>query len=162
MDYYRLALEVLLTTTRRVAAIGDIHSKSCGCRDTVNYGTVNGVQRDHCNICRRKFADNAAAPHMRTPARQVAASLSAYFGGMSLNEVRRHLQQPYVSSPAESTVYAWLKRFSKVAGVGGLPPEDLAVWARQGYTMFVVGFAMEGQADTLRPLLEKTKQLIEG
>jgi len=100
---------------RKVAAIRDVHCKFCGSRDTVRYGSVNGVQQFFCKQCRRKFADNAAAPHMRTPARQVAAALSAYFGGMSLNEVRRHLQQQYNNSPAESTVYEWLKRFGKIA-----------------------------------------------
>ena len=98
---------------RRIASIRDVHCKHCGSRDTVKYGVVNTVQRFFCKQCKRKFADNAAMPHMRTPAKQVATAVGAYFDGLSINAIRRQLQQQYNNCPSQSTVYEWLRRFAR-------------------------------------------------
>ena len=92
-----------------------LECKYCGSGRVVKYGQFRGIQRYWCKDCHRKFADNDAAPKMKTPARQVASALSMYYGGMSLNGIRRHLQQQYGYCPAESTVYGWVANFTKKA-----------------------------------------------
>ncbi len=89
--------------------------KYCGSRNLVKYGQCQGVQRYFCKDCKRKFADNKALPHMSTSSIQVASALSMYYGGMSLNSIRRHLEQQYRNYPSDSTVYRWVVRFTKIA-----------------------------------------------
>ena len=38
-----------------------------------------------------------------------------YYEGMSLNAIRRHLQQMHHNYPSDSTVYEWIDRFTRVA-----------------------------------------------
>jgi len=52
---------------------------------------------------------------MRTPVEQVASSLSMYYEGMSLNAIRRHLNQMHRNYPSDSTVYEWITKFTKQA-----------------------------------------------
>jgi len=52
---------------------------------------------------------------MKTPIMQVAAALSMYYRGMSIDEIRGHLQQQYNNQPSSSTVYEWITRFSDEA-----------------------------------------------
>ena len=89
--------------------------KYCGSENVVRYGTHNGVQYWWCKDCKRKYADNEALPKMQTPVDQVAAALSMYYGGMSINAIRRHLEQHYDNKPSDSTVYGWIVRFSQLA-----------------------------------------------
>jgi len=93
----------------------ELTCKYCGSWDIVRYGQFRGVQRWWCNKCKRKFAENEAIPGMKTSAKQVASALSMYYGGMSLNGIRRHLQQQYGNRPSDSTVYDWITRFTKEA-----------------------------------------------
>ena len=38
-----------------------------------------------------------------------------FYEGMSLNAIRRHLEQTYKNYPSDSIVYEWIIRFTKVA-----------------------------------------------
>jgi putative transposase len=89
--------------------------KYCGGRNVVRYGHFRGIQRWWCKDCKRKFAGTDAAAGMKTPAVQIASALSMYYSGMSLNAIRRHLDQQYNNHPSESTLYDWLTRFTTVA-----------------------------------------------
>jgi len=93
----------------------DFCCKYCGSTDVVRYGRENAVQYWWCKDCHRKFADNDALPDMRTPLMQVAAALSMYYRGMSIDEIRGHLDQQYNNCPSSSTVYDWISRFSDEA-----------------------------------------------
>jgi putative transposase len=95
--------------------MADFCCKHCGSMNLVRYGLENGVQYWFCKDCHRKFADNDALPDMRTPIMQVAAALSMYYRGMSIDEIRGHLQQQYNNQPSSSTVYEWIVRFSDEA-----------------------------------------------
>ena len=79
--------------------------KFCGSRRIGRYGFYQKRQRWFCKDCKRKFADNDAPPKMKTPTIQIAAALSMFYEGMSLNAIRRHLQQTYHNYPSDSTVY---------------------------------------------------------
>ncbi len=59
--------------------------------------------------------DSDAVPGMKTPANQVAAAISMYYEGMSLNAIRRQLQQEYDYYPSDSTIYDWIVRYTREA-----------------------------------------------
>ena len=89
--------------------------KFCGSRRIVRYGHWQNQQRWWCKDCKRKFADNDAPPNMKTPSVQIASALSMFYEGMSLNAIRRHLEQTYNNCPSDSTVYGWVSKYTKVA-----------------------------------------------
>jgi putative transposase len=95
--------------------MADFCCKYCGSTNVVRYGVENGVQYWFCKDCHRKFADNDALPDMKTPIMQVAAALNMYYSGMSIDEIRRHLEQQYHNFPSSSTVYDWICRFTDEA-----------------------------------------------
>lgn len=52
------------------------------------------------------------------------------------------------------------KEAGKVAGIGGFSPEGCAKWAREGYQLFVLGYAIDGNVNSLKPLIKETRSLI--
>jgi len=52
------------------------------------------------------------------------------------------------------------KKIGKVAGIGGFPPEGMAKWAKEGYQLFGIGYVIDGNVNSLQPLIEETKSLI--
>jgi len=93
----------------------DFRCKYCNSENIIKYGKFRGIQRYFCNDCKRKFADNDALPNMKTSTDQVGAALNMYYEGMSLNAIRRQLDQTHRNYPSDSTVYEWIERFSKEA-----------------------------------------------
>lgn len=89
--------------------------KFCGSRRIVRYGHWQNMQRWWCKDCKRKFADNDAPPKMKTPTIQIASALATFYEGMSLNAIRRHLEQTYNNYPSDSTVYGWIVKYTKIA-----------------------------------------------
>jgi putative transposase len=93
----------------------DFCCKYCGSTNIVRYGQSGGVQYWFCKDCKRKFADNEALPEMKTPIMQIGAALSMYYRGMSIDEIRGHLEQQYNNCPSSSTIYDWICRFTDEA-----------------------------------------------
>jgi putative transposase len=89
--------------------------KYCNSTHVVRFGHTKHTQRLLCRNCGRTFEDTDAIPGMRTSNEQIATALSSYYEGMSLNAIRRHLEQIYHIYPSDSTVYDWITKFSKVA-----------------------------------------------
>jgi putative transposase len=89
--------------------------KYCGSANVVRFGHSKQKQRLLCRDCKRTFMDTDALAGMKTPSDQVASALNMYYEGMSLNAVRRHLQQTHNNYPSDSTVYEWVIRFTKQA-----------------------------------------------
>ena len=52
------------------------------------------------------------------------------------------------------------QEMGKVAGIGGIPPEDMARMEKAGYKLFIFGTVTEGNMDGVRVALERTKELI--
>jgi putative transposase len=104
--------------------------KYCGSYHTVRYGRSRQIQRLRCLECGHTFLDTEALPGMKTPQEQVASALDTYYEGMSLNAIRRHLQQMYNNYPSDSTVYEWIVRFTNKAirETRGYKPEVGDVW----------------------------------
>ena len=48
----------------------------------------------------------------------------------------------------------------KVPGIGGLPVEDTAKWAKEGYQLLLIGYTRDGDVDNLRIIIKETKALI--
>ncbi len=93
-----------------------IRCKYCGeIAHVVRFGHYKGIQRYYCRKCQRKFTALDSVVGMRTPSIQVASALSQFYEGMSLSGIRRNLQQTYGNYPSDSTVYAWIVRFTKKA-----------------------------------------------
>ena len=114
--------------------------KFCGSRHIVRYGYYQKRQRWFCKDCKRKFADNDSPPKMKTPTIQIASALSMFYEGMSLNAIRRHLEQTYHSYPSNSTVYGWIVKYTKqaIAQTSGQPMIVGDVWVADE-TVFKIG-----------------------
>jgi putative transposase len=92
----------------------DIPCKYCGdTENVVRFGSYNGIQRYYCKKCKRKFTDNKTLYGMRTPIHIVSSALNMFYEGMSLNTIRRQLNQDYNYFPSDSTVYEWIVRFTQ-------------------------------------------------
>ncbi len=52
---------------------------------------------------------------MKTPPQQIASALNMYYEGMSLNAIRRHLDQQYGNYPSNSTIYEWIDHYTDEA-----------------------------------------------
>lgn len=89
--------------------------KYCGSFHVVRFGHRKHTQRLLCRDCGHTFEDTTAIPGMRTPNEQIASALNMYYEGMSLNAIRRHLEQMHHNYPSDSTVYVWITKFSEVA-----------------------------------------------
>lgn len=91
------------------------HCKFCGSMNIVRNGTRRGTQYWLCRNCGRGFVDNDALPKMKYPIKAVASAVYQYYAGLSLNEIRRHVDQQYNFLPSDSAIYSWVTRFSKTA-----------------------------------------------
>jgi len=89
--------------------------KSCGSVHTRKYGLYKGVQRYFCNDCGSKFKLDDNLFHMKVPAHEVTAALNAYFEGMSIEAVRRHLLQEHQHAPSTATIYEWIQKYTQYA-----------------------------------------------
>jgi len=89
--------------------------KACGSKRIVRFGHYQGVQRWRCRDCQKTFVQSDAPFGMKTSTVQIASALSMYYEGMSLNAIRRHLEQTYRNYPSDSTVYEWVVHYTKIA-----------------------------------------------
>ena len=48
----------------------------------------------------------------------------------------------------------------KVAGIGGLSPEDMAKWAKRGYRLFVIGTVTDGRIEGVLSTIAETRRLL--
>jgi len=89
--------------------------KYCGSNAVVKFGSYKGVPLHWCKICKRKFKVSDTTFHMKTPANQVSSALSMYYEGMSIEAIRRQLQQEYGKRPSSATVYEWIQKYTQYA-----------------------------------------------
>lgn len=48
----------------------------------------------------------------------------------------------------------------KVAGIGGFQPKGCARWAKEGYQLFILGYAIDGNVGNLQPLIKEARALV--
>ena len=104
--------------------------KYCQSTNTRKYGWYKETQLYFCDNCHRKFIPNDSLFHMRTPANQVSSALDMYYKGMSIAEIREHLQQEYGNTPSGSTVFQWVQKYTDeaVKEAGKYHPKVGSVW----------------------------------
>ena len=86
--------------------------------------------------------------------------LAIDIGGIPRGASRLEMtRSPAVTEKLFETVSA-CQDLKKVAGIGGVPPEDMAKWAREGYRLFLIGYVAEGNVESVRTPFQKTRDLI--
>jgi transposase-like protein len=88
--------------------------KFCQSTYVVKNGTRNGVQYYICKECGRGFVHNKGLPRMRYPIDIVADAVYDYYAGVSLSKIRDGIWQKARLKPADSAIYGWVKRLTKV------------------------------------------------
>lgn len=86
--------------------------KYCQSTNVRKFGWYKDTQLYYCNDCKRKFVPNASLFHMKTPANQVSSALDMYYKGLSITEIREHVQQEYGNTPSGSTVFEWVQKYT--------------------------------------------------
>ncbi len=105
---------VLKMTTEMIQSEFDLRScKYCGSKDVVRYGRSKHRQRLLCRDCKHTFMDSDTLPGMKVSPAVTASAVNRFYEGSSLNQVRRGLQQDYGIYPSDSTVYEWIRRYTK-------------------------------------------------
>src|SRR3990170_8157544 len=104
-----------MTYWRSLMTNNEIVCKYCQSSNTRKYGWYKETQLYFCDNCHRKFIPNDSLFHMRTPANQVSSALDMYYKGMSIAEIREHLQQEYQNTPSGSTVFKWTQKYTEEA-----------------------------------------------
>ena len=92
-----------------------VNCKLCGSPHTKKYGFINGNQRYYCLDCKRKFKPDDSLFGGRVPASDISSSLSEYYSGMSVNDIRSRLKQEKGYYPSPATVYQWIDKFTDKA-----------------------------------------------
>lgn len=98
-----------------VNADNQLRCKHCGSIHVVRYGHSKHRQRLLCQDCKHTFMDSDTLPGMKVSPQVTAAAVGMFYEGMSLNAIRRQLQQQYSVYPSDSTVYGWIQRYTQSA-----------------------------------------------
>ncbi len=89
--------------------------KFCQSTNVVKNGKRNGTQYYLCKNCGRGFVYNKGLPRMRYPIDTVADGVYRYYAGESLNKITEGIRQTTERKPADSAIYGWVKRLTKIA-----------------------------------------------
>jgi putative transposase len=109
-----------MNNNNNIADIQSVICKYCGSGHIKKFGTYtdksnNTTQYFWCNDCKRKFKLEDTLFKMKTPINQIAAAVSLYYEGLSLNEIKRMLKQIYNLEVSDFAIYNWITRFTKDA-----------------------------------------------
>jgi transposase-like protein len=107
MDYYGIKREMIKTVK--------ITCKLCGSDDVIKYGVYKGVQRYYCKACKRKFKADTAPFHMKVSPWLISATMSMYYTGMSITDIRNHIKQETGYFPSKSVVFGWIDKYTDIA-----------------------------------------------
>ena len=86
-----------------------------GSKNVVKNGSKGDIQYYLCRDCNHTFAGNNALPGMRYPPDRIATALRLFYEGLSLDKIRRELDNLYSVYPSDSTVYEWVTKYTKSA-----------------------------------------------
>lgn len=89
--------------------------KYCQSTETVKQGVRAGIQRYLCKACEHHFFDNRIEfVRMRTNQQAMVTALNLYFDGLSTGKVVRQLEDIFVESVSQSTVWYWIQKYSEI------------------------------------------------
>jgi len=93
-----------------------IRCKFCNSKNVVKNGVRSGnIQYYLCRDCKRTFAGNNALEGMKYPPDRIATAITLFYDGLSVDKIRRRIDDLYHAYPSDSTVYEWIVRYSKIA-----------------------------------------------
>ena len=96
--------------------MNSMNCKFCASENVVKNGIRTGnIQYYLCRGCGRAFAGNNALEGMKYPPDQIAVAVSLFYAGLSIDAIRRELDNIYHVYPSDSTVYRWVVAFTKAA-----------------------------------------------
>jgi len=110
----RLMTEMGYKVATQAIGVDMPRCKFCQSTAVVKNGTRNGVQYYLCKECGRGFVYNKGLPRMRYPIDIVADAVYDYYAGVSLNKIRDGIRQKVGLKPADSAIYGWVKRLTKI------------------------------------------------
>jgi len=104
-----------------------VNCKYCQSDNIIKYGKYRDTQLYYFKDCHTKFKGDDSLFHMKTPANQVSSALNMWYEGMSINAIRRTLQQEHGNMPSSATVYEWIQKFTQYAldSVKGYRPQNV-------------------------------------
>lgn len=104
--------------------------KYCGSPHVRKYGLYKGVQRYFCNDWGSKFKNDDTTFNMKTDTNLVSSALNAYYEGMSIKAIRRHLSQEHNQAPSTATIYEWIQKYTQYAtdSIKGYHPNVGDIW----------------------------------
>jgi len=89
--------------------------KYCSSTAVFKAGSYNGMQRYLCKACGRKFKPDGSLFHMTVPVDYVSSSLSMYYSGSSINDIRHYIKNRFDYIPPRSLIPKWINKFSRIA-----------------------------------------------
>ena len=93
-----------------------MNCKFCASKNVVKNGVRTGnIQYYLCRSCGRAFAGNNALEGMKYSPDKIATALRLFYAGLSIDKIRREIDDLYHVYPSDSTVYEWVVKFTKVA-----------------------------------------------
>jgi putative transposase len=91
----------------------------CGSNAIVKYGKYRQSQRYWCKSCRKKFRPEEVGYYMKTASKEISRSLSLYYCGTGVEDIRRVLEDEYSHTPAKRTIFNWIEKYSALAAAAG-------------------------------------------
>jgi transposase-like protein len=110
----KVIAEMAVEVITKAESIDMPECKFCQSKSVVKNGKRNSTQYYLCKNCGRGFVYNKALPHMRYPVDTVAKGVYDYYAGVSLNKIREGIKQQWGLYPADSAIYGWVKKLTKV------------------------------------------------
>lgn len=106
---------------------------SCKCgstkfrKDGVRKNKDCDIQRYRCLECNKRFCNNIGL-RSKVSAKVITASLDLYFKGVSLRQVKHHLNMFYGVSVTHVAIYKWIRKFGEIVTpyVDSLTPPNLS------------------------------------
>jgi putative transposase len=102
-------MTIEVTTTKIIAC------KNCGSTAVVRFGKYKDVQRYYCKSCQRKFKADDTKFHEKVPSEYITRSVSEYFKGMSINDIRESLKEQNGYYPSKSVIFKWVNKYTNLA-----------------------------------------------
>jgi putative transposase len=110
----RVVTKVAVEIVTKAVSVDMPKCKFCQSTNIVKNGKRNGTQYYLCKNCGRGFVYNKALPRMRYPIDIVADGVYDYYAGVSLNKITDGIYQKIGLKPADSAIYGWVKRLTKI------------------------------------------------
>jgi transposase-like protein len=104
----------------------------CGGKEHVKNGHImsSGRNRYLCKSCRRTFVADKDFKKFKGSGQIITACLDLYFKGVSLRKIKDHLKQFYDLEVNHSTIYRWIRKFTKMLSsyTNTLEPQTGEIW----------------------------------